>query len=239
MRRFIVRSSVLFLLSLVVGYSNGTTTDLGTLGGNSSIAFGINNSGQVVGQSATAGGGYDAFLYSGGTMNDLGTLPAGGTTYGRAINSSGEVVGFAALPNGNDHAFLYSDDEMTDLGTLPGGTFSQAVAINDEGEIVGTAWTTPTGGVVPVVFENGSLVNLDTCLINPPSGWRLGEAYAINDNGQIVCSALYSDEVTTHAFLLTPTPEPSSLALLAAGALGLAAYAWRKRRSPREANPEG
>ena len=51
-----------------------TVTDLGTLGGNSSAAYGINASGQVVGQARLAGNTVShAFLYSGGTMIDIGT----------------------------------------------------------------------------------------------------------------------------------------------------------------------
>ncbi|MDA8375585.1 MAG: hypothetical protein M0Z50_00660 [Planctomycetia bacterium] len=53
-------------------YSNGTTTDLGTLGGNGgTLAYGINESGTVVGWGYTASGAYHAFSYSNGTMTDL------------------------------------------------------------------------------------------------------------------------------------------------------------------------
>ena len=43
--------------------SGGTVTDLGTLGGLVSGAGGINNKGQVVGNSEASGGNYSAFLY--------------------------------------------------------------------------------------------------------------------------------------------------------------------------------
>src|SRR5258707_603895 len=53
-------------------YSNGLMTDLGTLGGSYSLANGINSSGQVVGYSSIQGGfGYNAFIYSNGSMQNI------------------------------------------------------------------------------------------------------------------------------------------------------------------------
>ena len=71
--------SVIWLLSVaVISLANATphyfATDLGTLGGDT-FALGINNSGQVAGFSVNSVVGQNrAFLYSDGTMIDLGTL---------------------------------------------------------------------------------------------------------------------------------------------------------------------
>ena len=85
-------------------------TDLGTLGGRSSSANDINESGQIVGWANTNGGASHAFIYSNGEMVDLNALidPTSGWTLHEAyaINNSGQVVGAGANALGTTRAFL-------------------------------------------------------------------------------------------------------------------------------------
>jgi probable HAF family extracellular repeat protein len=112
MKRFHVASAVV-VVAVVVGNVWGqvqyTVTDLGTLGGSTSQATGINNLGQVVGNAAVSTGYYYAFLYSSGTMSDLGIL-GGGDSFADGINASGQVVGYGWASTLTDHAFLYSKE---------------------------------------------------------------------------------------------------------------------------------
>src|SRR5262249_22930570 len=87
---------------------DGTTMiQLGTLGGDYSEGFGVNDAGQVAGNSKTASGITHAFLYENGTMNDLGTL-GGSTSLALGTNASGQVVGSSVRADDFNHAFLYS-----------------------------------------------------------------------------------------------------------------------------------
>jgi MYXO-CTERM domain-containing protein len=201
---------------------DGTMHDLGTLGGRTSLGAAINNSGQVTGTSDTATGLPHAFLYD-GTMHDLGSL--GGASHGLAINSSGEVVG-ESYPSGGGflHAFLY-DGTMHDLAVIGAGTTnnSYATGINDRGQVVGYL---AGASDQPFLYDSvHGVVNLNT-LIVPGSGWSLISAADINNAGQIVGTGIFNGK--DHAFILTPTPEPSSFVLAALGLLALAA--WRLRR---------
>ena len=127
-------------------------TDLGTLGGNHSIATGINNAGQVIGQSYIAGASeLHAFLYSGGSMFDLGTL-GGEFSQGRGINDAGQAAGFSENSDGDMRAFFWNGTTMQDLGTL-GGFESSAYSINSSGHVAG--WAEIACGTPPVFDEGG------------------------------------------------------------------------------------
>jgi probable HAF family extracellular repeat protein len=103
----------------------------------------INDNGQIVGwagYSSAPQADSHAFLYSGGTMTDLGTL-GGQYACANGINNNGQVVGESWLDATETmHAFLYEAGTMTDLNDLiapnSGWILTTAAAINDNGQII-------------------------------------------------------------------------------------------------------
>jgi probable HAF family extracellular repeat protein len=153
--------------------------DLGTLGGNSSSAYAINDSGQIVGRSRNlANNETHPFLYENGVMISLGILGGiDGAAY--AINDSGQIVGYSHNSSYRDHAFLYENGVMTDLGT----DHSIALGINDSGQIVGQSYH-PSINESHAFLYDGVMNDLGTL-----EGDNSSFACDINNSGQIVgCS---------------------------------------------------
>lgn len=84
-------------------WENGKMTDLGNLPGDFlSFAWGVSESGQVLGQSCDANGNCRGFLWQDGVMTDLNALiPAGSPLFiidANDMNSAGEITGQAFDP---------------------------------------------------------------------------------------------------------------------------------------------
>jgi probable HAF family extracellular repeat protein len=95
----------------------------------------------VIGDSSQTGDlEYHAFLFSGATMKDLGTL-GGNYSTASALNNLGQVVGDSATATGISHAFLFQNGAMIDLNSLlpqnSGWELWSAFYINEASQIVG------------------------------------------------------------------------------------------------------
>jgi probable HAF family extracellular repeat protein/autotransporter-associated beta strand protein len=192
-------------------YDNGAVTVLGNLvpadPQAKSYAYSINNSGQVVGKADypnRSGGLYNAFLYSSGTMNNLGTL-GGQDSVANVINNSGQIIGQADTGTSGEHTFLYNGSlPLTDLSTIIFNSCyaSHSYDINNLGQIVGTA-VGLVGGSTCFIYNGSTMTDLNT-LIDPSSYYRISTAVAINDLGQIVATGKLTGYSNTRALLLTP-----------------------------------
>ena len=129
------------------GGSGGTTTQssiwMGTLGGNSSQAYGVSSNGSVVvGYASNAAGQYRAFRWTAaGGMKDLGDFGyAYASSYGVSADGS-IVVGQAWDASFNQRAFRWTAaNGLQDLGTL-GGPYAESADISANGlVIVGDSW---------------------------------------------------------------------------------------------------
>ena len=156
--------------------------DLGVLpGDSSSIAFGINQQGDVVGWSNGAAG-TRAFIYTdAGGMAELPGLPERPRTVARDLNDLGDVVG-TANAGGVDlgHAVLWTGGAVTDLGTLATGSYSEAWGVNNSGQVVGSSHTNGGSFGVHAFLYTAAQGMVD---LTPESD--TGAAMDINDAGQV------------------------------------------------------
>lgn len=150
------------------------------------------------------------------------------TSMALAVNEAGTIVGYANPGRGAPHAaILHTDGTYEDLGSF-GLSDSWANDINDAGDIVGQAFGDDgSGGWVSraFIYRNGTMTALDT-LTPTATGWSaFTDARGINALGQIVGTGIYNGEIK--GFVMTPVPEPASMAALGLGALAL----LRRRRA--------
>ena len=170
------------------------------LGGNTSEAFGINNSAQAVGMAET---GYadptcirpQVLAYFGVVWNPDGSIQRQLQPYGDdhisvavGINDAGEVVGGSGpcaplSPSIGAHALLWQNGSTTatDLGNFGGTTNNVAFAINQNGQIVGFSGLPGNTTAHAFIWQNDAMTDLGTL---PGDVFSL--ALSINNNGQIV-----------------------------------------------------
>jgi uncharacterized membrane protein len=185
--------------------------DLGTLGGDFSVGYGINNPGAITGGSnIVKGGPTHLMLFTNGKMHDLGKFNGFSTT-GTRINDHGTIIGYAIRRTGSYVGFVYQNGAYQQLPGIPEWKYSVPSGLNNLGTIVGTSNTyfLPLGIESPptpntrrfthaFVSIGGNMYDLNR-LVDPYSP-LFTTATGVNDKGQIVVTG--SDN---KAYLLTPT----------------------------------
>jgi len=220
-------------------WSGAGYSTLSTAGAYSSMAYDINDSGQVAGASfflvANSSGFASrpvATIWNGASATLIPTV-AGSSSFALTINNSGVVAGQLSS-GGADSGFVWDGSTMTVLGKL-GGMNSTVRAINSAGDIVGFSATSGDyNDIHAVLWQQNTTIDLNSFLSQATrdAGWVLVDASDINDKGMIVGRA---NNVLTgqlnHAFMLAPVPEPETYAMFLAGLGLMGAMARRRQRA--------
>jgi len=211
--------------SHAVVWNHGVISDLGTLGapGSSlySLANGINDLGQVVGDSqedniANPLLGFPPFfptIWNQGVATKLGGEPSytvGGDGYN--INNKSQVVGRLAVGDPVEglvsHAYFWEAGVMQDLGVPFGDDNSEALSLNKNGDVVGDSGVGFIFGYNlnhALLWRDNMWIDLNT--VSPSgSGFYLIQALDVNARGEIVVCAVNVDTGNVHAALLSPQP---------------------------------
>lgn len=163
-----------------------------------SYAWGINNQGQIVGQSVVGDGVNPGMLH--GFLLDNGAVttiddPDGQTTIPRAINDAGQIVGTYQISPGElfEHAFLLNHGSYATIDPPAHGQIVFATGVNNSGQIVGS-FTGSNDVYHGFEYAGGQFRRIDV------SGLASTETFGINNAGEIVGG--YITAKGRHAFLL-------------------------------------
>jgi hypothetical protein len=181
-------------------------------------AFGINDSGRIVGQgidpvhaARNVGIVYDI----GQSMAfDVGALAGMNGALAFGVSNTGSVVGSSMFNQGSGLPFIWSDQGgMVAIPLVSGTSQGTAQGANSNGWVVGT-----DGGnfAVPFLYDGTTSYRLAD-LIPPNSGWDLStntfsSALGISENNVIVGTGVHDGDIRAYAMVPvapTPTPTPS------------------------------
>jgi probable HAF family extracellular repeat protein len=172
--------------------ATGGAVNIGSLGGSSIYAAGLNDHGQVVGSAQTAGGDSRGFVYTSGSMAAVGTL-GGNVSAVQAINNAGNFVGSATDIAGKDLPFIGNSGGLYPITVFAnaGGTFPTrgiAFGINESNTVVGA--NSPNFGGFESGFTyqpNGSDLSTGTVTYITP-GFSRNRIYTtgINEAGAVI-----------------------------------------------------
>jgi hypothetical protein len=182
-------------------------------------AFGINDSGRIVGQgidpnnaARNVGIVYDV----GQSMAfEVGALPGLNGALAFAVSNTGYVVGSSMLNQGSGLPFIWSDQGgIVAIPLAPGTSQGSARAVNSAGWVVGDD---SSAFSIPFLYDGTTTYRLAD-LIPPNSGWDLSmntssSALGISEDNVIVGTGVHNGD--THAYAMvpvgpSPTPTPTS-----------------------------
>lgn len=202
-------------------YSGGSAaviTQTTALGCYNVVAYGINDSGRIVGigwdpANAARNVGYVLDTAT-NTAFEVGGLPGMNGAIAFAVSNAGHVVGSSMQNQGSGVPFIWTDADGIQPIPLPVGTTQgSARGVNSSGWAVGTA---SSAFAIPFLYDGTTTYRLAD-LIPAGTGWDLStntssSALGISENGMIVGSGVYNGAV--HAYAMILVPEPTTLVAL-------------------------
>jgi probable HAF family extracellular repeat protein len=179
------------LVCLSFVWEKGAIAPLPTLGGNNAVASGVNNRGEIVGQSETSTSNdpcspfflqVEAVIWQNGQIQELPPLSGDSDGDAGGINDRGEVVGFSGCAaTGMIHALLWRNGTPTDLGNLGGASGNFPSAINNQSQVIGESDLSGSMLHHAFLWQNGVMEDLGSL-----PGLPTSSAIGINNQGQIV-----------------------------------------------------
>jgi uncharacterized membrane protein len=179
-------------------------------------AFGINDSGRIVGQGIdpTNAARNVGIVYDIGQNMALGVgaLPGMNGALAFGVSNTGYVIGSSMQNQGPGMPFIWSDQGgMVAIPLASGTSEGSARAVNSAGWVVGDD---SSAFSIPFLYDGTTTYRLAD-LIPPNSGWELSmntssSALGISEDGVIVGTGVHNGE--THAYAMvpaTPTPTPT------------------------------
>jgi probable HAF family extracellular repeat protein len=192
-------------------------------------AQGISDDGRLAGFAWNLFSPNDAIAQNGGVWKTVGGIDGPfQNAEARDVNNAGVVVGLQAFPSGNWHPATWTIGTLgaVDVGLLPGFDLGELDDVNEAGLAVGRCYTDSAPSISHAILWDGDTRHDLNDLLPDGVDAVLYDAQEINEQGDIVGTALVGGEF--HAYLLVAASAPSPWVDLRqglAGTLGVPVFA--------------
>ncbi len=201
--------------AVIYSAGSGTIITQTTTGGSYfTTAFGINDSGRIVGPGIDPNNAARnvGMVYDMGSANafEVGALPGQNSAITFGVSNTGYVTGASMMNQGAGLPFIWSDaDGIVAIPLATGTSQGSGRAVNSAGWVVGTD---SSATAIPFLYDGTTTYRLQD-IIPADSGWDLSmntssSAMGISDNDVVVGTGVFNG--ATHAYAMIPAFQLSS-----------------------------